>query len=89
MKPISSRSNKKKSNKAVNSDLPEECHKDGAWRLLINQLFRYIGTTGEVFNVSDKTMIRAVEVLWDEVYGTTGIEMEITTTSIPVRLVSV
>lgn len=81
-------SSKKMSKKVCNKDLPKEYTKNGAWGILIKTLIRYIATTSKVFNISDKVLINALEVLCDHFYSDTGIEMVITPTSVPFRLVS-
>lgn len=81
--------NKRKSKNVTNADLPDEFTKNGAWGILIKTLVRYIATTSKVFNISDKVLIDALEVLCEHFYSETGIAVAITPTSVPFRLVSI
>lgn len=80
---------KKASSKACNKDLPDAFLENGAWGLLIKSLIRYMGTTSEVFSVSDTTLLHALNVLLVHFYSETRVNYTLTITCPAFRLVNI
>ena len=90
---LTSRANDKRAvkprSKATNQDLPVEYLQNDAWRILIFSLIRYLATTGQVFNVDDTFLIRALTILCEHYFGGTGLVIAITIRSAEFILVNI